>query len=62
MEWTEEAQSGKMALELRPELQLVWGKQVVIRLETGGARVEAQDNEFRENMGNYYLSVVIFLK
>ena len=43
MEWTEEAQSGKMALELRPELQLVWGKQVVIRLETGGARVEAQE-------------------
>ena len=50
MEWTEEAQSGKMALELRPELQLVWGKQVVIRLETGGARVEAQELNWSQIM------------
>jgi len=39
MEWTEEAQSGKMALELRPELQLVWGKQVVL----WGWKLEGQE-------------------
>ena len=44
MEWTEEAQSGKAAFELRPELQLVWGKQVVLSgWNTGGTRVEAQE-------------------